>query len=305
MKDVAFDDWDAVWSGVALEDIERVSGIARRVLHAPASLLSSAVGDGELHRFPSGDQQFLPHGTVNIDRPERSDEVAKFDATSAMPVLASLDAHLYASGRPIGTLSVFDRSPRVWSEEDHANLADLVACLAELIVLRHLAGRAGADRRLVGTPARVESDHGPVRASAPPTDEAEAVPGSGSHILLADDLDLNRKLICDMLSLEGHVVDSVPDGAAAVRAAGEHQYDLILMDMIMPGMDGVAATRAIRALPAPACEVPIVALTAHSLPEQLESCLQAGMDATLVKPMTMDALTSAVATWTRTRRKAA
>ena len=135
--------------------------------------------------------------------------------------------------------------------------------------------------------------------------ETEAGLLDSAHILIADDLDLNRKLISDMLSVEGHVVDSVADGASAVKAAGENAYDLILMDMIMPGMDGVAATRAIRALPAPACNVPIVALTAHSLPEQLDSCIQAGMNATLTKPMSMDALTDAVATWKRRRRQAA
>ena len=301
MEDVGVDEWDAIWSNIGREDIERVSRIARRVLNVPAALLSSSTGNGDLHRFPSGDQHFLPHGTIDADPPERSDEAAEFDAASAMPVLASVDAHLFASGHRIGTLSVFDRSPRSWSEDDRAILVDLADCLSELIVLRYLADKPGDDRR----PARVEAAHHTVTEPTPPDEEGEAAPGPGSHILLADDLDLNRKLICDMLSLEGHVVDSVPDGAAAVRAAGETQYDLILMDMIMPGMDGVAATRAIRALPAPACEVPIVALTAHSLPEQLESCLQAGMDATLVKPMTMDALTSAVATWTRTRRKAA
>ncbi len=136
------------------------------------------------------------------------------------------------------------------------------------------------------------------------SEEDAGLPDS-AHILIADDLDLNRKLISDMLSVEGHVVDSVADGASAVKAAGENTYDLILMDMIMPGMDGVAATRAIRALPAPACNVPIVALTAHSLPEQLDSCIQAGMNATLTKPMSMDALTDAVATWKRRRRQAA
>ena len=302
MKDVDFDDLDAIWSGIAIEDIERVSRIARRVLKAPAALLSSSVAGTRIHRFPSGDQQFLPFGTVNI---VRNDAAEMFDEMSALPVLASFDAHLFASGHIIGTLSVFDRSPRHWSEDERATLADLADCLSELIVLRHMGGKAGADRRPAGVPNRSAVEHAPVETSTPIGEDGEAVPGSGSHILLADDLDLNRKLICDMLSLEGHVVDSVPDGAAAVRAAGEYQYDLILMDMIMPGMDGVTATRAIRALPAPACEVPIVALTAHSLPEQLESCLQAGMDATLVKPMTMDALTSAVATWTRTRRKAA
>ena len=100
-------------------------------------------------------------------------------------------------------------------------------------------------------------------------------------------------------------VDCVADGAAAVRAVQVKTYDLVLMDMIMPVMDGVVATRAIRALPAPTCRVPIVALTANSFREQLASCLEAGMDATLTKPMTIDALTRAVADWTRGRHAAA
>lgn len=130
-------------------------------------------------------------------------------------------------------------------------------------------------------------------------------PSSMLNILLADDLDLNRKLICDMLSLDGYNVDSVADGAAAVEAVKGKSYDLVLMDMIMPGMDGMDATRAIRALPAPACDVPIVALTAHSFREQLDNCLHAGMNATLTKPMSFEALSSAVSLWARSRPRAA
>ncbi len=147
-------------------------------------------------------------------------------------------------------------------------------------------------------------------ATMPPGAAAEAVQEetaeqNGVHILLADDLDLNRKLICDMLSLDGYTVDSVADGAAAVEAVKAKAYDLVLMDMIMPVMDGMDATRAIRALPTPTCDVPIVALTAHSLREQLDNCLHAGMNATLTKPMSFDALSSAVSTWAKSRRQAA
>lgn len=146
---------------------------------------------------------------------------------------------------------------------------------------------------------------GPPPAAEPTLPEPQHAMGpTGARILLADDLDLNRKLIADMLGIDGHVVDCVADGAAAVAAASQLAYDLILMDMIMPGMDGIAATRAIRALPAPACNVPIVALTANSFYEQLDGCLKAGMNATLVKPMSMEALSSAVTMWTRGRKAA-
>lgn len=147
----------------------------------------------------------------------------------------------------------------------------------------------------------------PIEGAVRPGGQPEPQPASsgGARILLADDLDLNRKLIADMLSIDGHVVDCVADGAAAVVAAGANSYDLILMDMIMPGMDGIAATHAIRAMPAPACTVPIVALTANSFREQLDTCLRAGMDATLTKPMSLDALSNAVFTWSRGRTKAA
>ena len=127
---------------------------------------------------------------------------------------------------------------------------------------------------------------------------------AAARILLADDLDLNRRLIADMLSLDGHRVDCVGDGAAAVRAVTAERYDLVLMDMIMPEMDGLAATRAIRALPGPKSDVPIVALTANSARDQLDSCLEAGMDAALTKPMSLDALSDAVAHWTRGRHAA-
>ena len=127
----------------------------------------------------------------------------------------------------------------------------------------------------------------------------------GARILLADDLDLNRRLIADMLSFQGHEVECACDGAAAVRAATLIVFDLVLMDMVMPVMDGLDATRAIRTLSAPHGDVPIVALTANAFPEHLEACLAAGMDATVTKPMSMDALMRAVDTWRRKEATAA
>jgi two-component system, sensor histidine kinase len=137
-----------------------------------------------------------------------------------------------------------------------------------------------------------------------PTEAFDAT-ATPRRILVADDLDLNRKLIADMLALHGYLVEGAADGAAAVAALQTDPYDLVFMDVVMPRMDGLAATRAIRALPAPSCNVPIVALTADSFPDQLKACLAAGMDATLVKPMSMDALVSAARQWTGNPSEAA
>ncbi|MCJ2062687.1 PAS domain S-box protein [Methylobacterium sp. J-088] len=113
---------------------------------------------------------------------------------------------------------------------------------------------------------------------------------TGRRLLLADDVALNRELASTILTRAGHVVDVVGDGAAAVAAARAKPYDLILMDVHMPVLDGVAATRQIRALEDAVSRVPIVAMTANVLPEQVESFLAAGMDAHVGKPFRADDL---------------
>lgn len=107
---------------------------------------------------------------------------------------------------------------------------------------------------------------------------------SGRRLLLADDVALNRDLAAEILMRAGHVVDLVQDGAEAVAAALGNPYDLILMDIQMPVLDGVAATRRIRSSKAATSSIPIVAMTANVLPEQVASFFAAGMDAHVGKP---------------------
>ncbi|AWB08303.1 hybrid sensor histidine kinase/response regulator (plasmid) [Azospirillum humicireducens] len=126
-------------------------------------------------------------------------------------------------------------------------------------------------------------------------------PGSpGVRILLAEDLAMNRDLAMTMLAKAGHHVDAVADGAAAVAAVQEQTYDIVLMDVQMPVMDGLEATRRIRALPAPAGTIPILALTAGVMQVEVERCLQAGMNAHLAKPLEKSKLLGAIGRWART-----
>jgi two-component system, sensor histidine kinase and response regulator len=103
------------------------------------------------------------------------------------------------------------------------------------------------------------------------------------RVLLAEDNPVNQEVAATMLRKRGHHVDVVGDGRAAVEAVRNSAYDVVLMDVQMPELDGFAATQAIRALPG-GDRVPIVALTAHALSGERERCLAAGMSGYLAKP---------------------
>ena len=119
----------------------------------------------------------------------------------------------------------------------------------------------------------------------------------GLAILLAEDAPLNQKLVVQMLMPHGAEVDVVDDGAAALAAVRRRDYALVLMDMEMPVLDGLDATRRIRALGGAFADLPIVALTANVFPEQLDLCREAGMDDHLTKPFSPEDLAATVLRW--------
>ena len=118
------------------------------------------------------------------------------------------------------------------------------------------------------------------------------------RVLVADDVPANLAVARALLESGGHAVECVSDGSLALEvlaeAAPERPYDLVLMDVMMPGMDGLEATRRIRQLPAPAGQVPILAVTASAFAEDIEACHAAGMNAHLAKPIERDALMAAL-----------
>jgi signal transduction histidine kinase/CheY-like chemotaxis protein len=115
-----------------------------------------------------------------------------------------------------------------------------------------------------------------------------------ARVLLVDDHPMNRELGHALLTLAGCEVSTADDGVQALAAARLGDFDLILMDVHMPGMDGLTAARAIRGLPGPRGGVPIIALSADALPEQIVRCRQAGMNDHVAKPIRREELLAAV-----------
>ena len=123
---------------------------------------------------------------------------------------------------------------------------------------------------------------GGVEAAVAPLIINASEAAGGARILLAEDNDTNRFVATRMLERLGYQVVSVVDGGAAVEAVRSGGYDLVLMDMMMPEMDGITATRMIRALPS---AIPIVGLTANAARSDEAACLEAGMNAFVTKPV--------------------
>jgi hypothetical protein len=123
---------------------------------------------------------------------------------------------------------------------------------------------------------------------------------SGTRVLLVEDEPINREVSMSLLEEAGLSVDLAEDGEVAVAMAGQTQYALILMDMQMPRMNGVDATRAIRALPGYA-ETPILAVTANAFEEDRQICIAAGMNDHIGKPVIPDLLFDALLKWLNSR----
>lgn len=110
------------------------------------------------------------------------------------------------------------------------------------------------------------------------------------RVLVADDSPTNRRLALRLLEKRGHVAVAVENGYEAVRAVADGTFDAVLMDVQMPGMDGLDATAVIRANEAADRHLPIIALTAHAMDSDRDRCLEAGMDGFLAKPFRAEEL---------------
>ncbi|WP_425040315.1 ATP-binding protein [Primorskyibacter sp. S187A] len=137
-----------------------------------------------------------------------------------------------------------------------------------------------------------ETAPGPVKTD---TQDARAV-DSRLDVLVVEDNEINSEVVRRMLELDGHAVTLAENGQAGVDAARVHRFDVILMDISMPVMDGPTATRQIRAGDGKSRATPIIAVSANVLPGATESFREAGMNAFLGKPLTVESLRHALST---------
>ena len=177
-----------------------------------------------------------------------------------------------------------------------------LAEMAEAEVFRWLSKPLASGRLLqvVQDMASLCGKHGEAVA---PKAETAVLPAAEAlaelAVLVAEDNEINRRVLAGMLRRCGCLVTFAVDGREAVQMVAQREFALVLMDCQMPEMDGYEATRRIRSMGGAAAEIPILALTANVLPSDREACLAAGMDDFLGKPVKLDVLRAAIHRWCR------
>ena len=255
-------------------------------LHIDPTLPDHAVGDADR----------LRQVVVNL-----VDNAVKFTETGSIRITAraadegeaGIRLHVAVTDTGIGIppdrrrdlFQVFTQLDGSFSRRADGTGIGLAIC-HQLVLL--MQGQIGVDSQPGrGSTFRFHVLLGRASAVAPDTDPEEPL-----RVLVAEDNPTNRLVATRMLARMGHHVDAVEDGAAAVETLRQAPYDVVLMDLMMPGMDGLAATRAIRAAPPPLDRTPIIGLTANVHADDEAACRAAGMDGFLAKPVSADRLSA-------------
>jgi CheY-like chemotaxis protein len=144
----------------------------------------------------------------------------------------------------------------------------------------------------------------PASSAAAAPGERPAVKPGGLRVLVAEDNEVNQKVVSRMLERLGHSAEIAVNGTDAFEPATASSFDIVLMDCQMPEMDGFEATARIRAALVGRRRIPILALTANASDADRQRCLDAGMDAHLSKPLKLEKLAEALATWGPTAAEA-
>jgi CheY-like chemotaxis protein len=166
----------------------------------------------------------------------------------------------------------------------------LVELMGGEIAVESVAGLGSTFRFWIPAPAADGAAPPAARKTPPPPAATPPL-----RVLVAEDNQTNRQILAAYLAIGGHSAHMVANGVEALAAVEKAEFDLVLMDVQMPLMDGLTATRRIRALPGSASALPIVALTANAMQGDRELCLGAGMTEYVAKPVSLDALYAAIA----------
>ena len=327
MQVTIFNEFSQADSGVAKRNEGTGLGltIAHKLVAAMGGAigLKSVVGDGSLFSFelsfghdgapaarPPVDQaaivatqsatlgralemQLMAIGVAPVIRAESADEIETALAQSPGAVLLC-DIFL-ASDNKVSGLEKAGRSIVLLSPLARNRLSDLRDAGFDSYLIKPIR-QSSLYEQFTGA----QSD-GLTRTPATPVSaNREPAPNGRRRILLAEDNQINAVLATTILKRAGHHVDVAVNGAEALDSLRRADYDVVLMDMQMPEMDGLEATRAIRALDGDDARVPIVALTANAMGSEERKCLAAGMDDFLSKPFEPDDLIAKIEKWAGT-----